>query len=145
MKPYSRLAVALIIVASVCFAQAPASSAIETAGLSNGRRWSRMEINDRLIYIIAYHDGLMAGVFYLGSGTQKEKIARLAEMYPATMTLTEIGVAIDTFYNTPENALISVPRAMSFIAMKAAGVQQAEIDRLLSLARKVAADSFAPK
>jgi hypothetical protein len=129
-----------------CAAQNPPIRSLnaptETGTFSNGRKWKAMQEVEKLVWLHAYREGLMAAIMasYEGRGESfvvaRDLVPKMRGLYPEDLTNGEVGSALDSFYNTPENAPVPISFALQAINMKAVGVEQSKIDSFVAGSRR---------
>ena len=139
MKLY-RCSVALMI-GSSCWGQGtanlPAQSQSETSktwqtgiGMWNGRFWKTLADNQKLIFVFGYSNGANFVVLKTTTNFPDYKEAS-ATLWPSTLTYEEIKLALDRFYDTPENGPVSISGALQVIAARAKGTSEDLIQKFV--------------
>jgi hypothetical protein len=135
----------LIALLSVqCMAQdAPGKTAsLTTMSISNGRRWRVLSDEAKVVWLVAFRDGLMAAFLtscYKANDATTESIASQMRLsYPEKLSYGEVRSALNHFYDTPENGPIPISLAMQVVVESATGVPQSKIDDFISSLRKAA-------
>jgi len=115
-------------------------------GNPNGRYWRNLRIDEKILWLIAYRQGLEDATFdsiqdqhpdadvQTVVGKLKDKMA--ATLYPPSLTVEEVGMSLETFFATPENRPIPIRYALTMICFKAAGMTQATLDEVVSHLRR---------
>jgi hypothetical protein len=92
----------------------------------NGRLWlSLAGKNEKTTFLMAYHDGVAAAAAVASEPNLPvtERLAQvnglLGKCWPISLTIGETQLALDRFYDTPENRPIALARAITMIAFRA--------------------------
>jgi hypothetical protein len=120
-------------------APAHGSDPTVTGTLLNGRFWRPMDDHAKLLWLRAYHEGLMTAFISSPSTVRENLIAQVGNLFPNGLSYGEIISAIDQFYNTPENGPIAISLALKVVVLKSVGVEQSKIDDFVSGLRRDAA------
>jgi hypothetical protein len=127
-----KLVLLLLLLTPLCTAQGIEKDL--TSGFPNGRFWHRIDRMGKLIYVMAFSDGIAAG-----PGTSDERV-KAVEHYMASSNHGELIDGIDKLYEQPENAMLPIVWIMEVFSMKARGATPNEIgDRLASYRKHAAA------
>lgn len=93
----------------------------------NGRAWKVLSDIAKTTYLYAISDAI-----------GEEARAQLPKYIPDGLSRPEVRLAIDQFYEEPENLLIPVFRSLQIVVSRAGGTLQPEIDYRLAIERRVA-------
>lgn len=114
--------------ALLCNAQTPDSH--KTDGMHNGRHWSALTYDQRIIFTEGYGEHV---AFTNTTGCKESAGAE----FPFAATLTEIVKGIDQIYNAPENASIPIIFAFNAFYLRLRGASDFDIAALLRSYRMV--------
>ena len=131
-----------------CTAQAPSGrpseSPFRTAGFCNGRFWKILDERAKIDWLEAYENGVKYAAITFGDISSNQVMAnKIRLLFPDGLTWGEVRIALDRFYDAPENGPISLPDALQIIVMKVVGLQQSAIDKHISDVRQLANKSQA--
>jgi hypothetical protein len=121
------LLAALFLVAVTAFPQN--TDSLHTKNFANGRYWAEMNQGEKLRWIEGYEDGVQ-----FAAAGHKDIQFEAVSCFPAgILTFGEVITSVDRFYSgTPENGPIPISQALCVTTMRARGVQEAEINKLIS-------------
>jgi len=133
----------------VSYGEQSDSASARTGGFCNGRFWNVLDEQTKLAWVEAYSNGVTYAVLTTAvtergadpSRDQAAVAAKIQSIFPS-LTWGEVRKALDRFCDSPENGPIPVPEAVRVLSMKVAGVPQAEIDKRIAHARKVAIETL---
>jgi len=141
MKPDLVILLVLAFWISPCRAQDASSTTAPqtTESMSNGRRWRAMADADKLVWILAYRDGLTIAFIHSRNpdDTREIFISHMRQLFPEKLTYGEVRSALDHFFETPENRPIPIGEALAVVVMTAAGGKQSIIDDHVSELRRI--------
>jgi hypothetical protein len=101
----------------------------KTAGLFNGRGWNMFSQFLKLAFLT----GALEAV-------QVASVTEVAKYFPGTLTMVEFVLAIDRFYEAPENRPIPILYAIRAATMKANGEDPIAFEMTVAAMRKAALD-----
>jgi len=138
-----RILVFLVLLSAVAVAQnadgTPNPS--RTAGFANGRFWRALTPESKLVWLVAYRDGLSWATVMHQKGNNANLSRVINEetnpLFPATLTWEETAASLDQLYEVPENRQIALPNALQIVVLRAAGVAPDVIDRQVAVFRRV--------
>jgi hypothetical protein len=97
---------------------------------SNGRAWSQMDELRKTGWVEGYAEGFRL--------TCNEKSDKPIAHFPWKLSVGEIMRGIDHFYeNTPESAPVPLFMAVTYVALKANGSTESQLDTFAANARKI--------
>jgi hypothetical protein len=142
----------LIATVCACIGQTPASPPVVnhadfwSADYPNGRYWNNLDIEKRAFWLVAYRQGLddtrqnaLVDCYPEAAAqvlSERHK-AIMARLYPAGLNIAEVGMSLDTFFQTPENRPIPIRFALFIVSRRATGVAGAVIDKDVERLRQV--------
>jgi len=103
------------------------NATLQTDGMWNGRMWVGMtgSKNEKTLFLMAYQAGLKHLAIAATFDQSKSSADRLAlanqlveTCWPTTLTYGEIQLALDRFYETPENRPTAISMALSKITAR---------------------------
>jgi hypothetical protein len=116
--------------------QATQSAPAMTKGVSNGRFWREMGDDTKLVWLVAYREGLMRAAAGFTAPPDANAVSEtMRTLYPR-LAYSEIRSALDRFYETPENRPIPIGEGMMAVVMSASGIEQSVIDGFISTLRR---------
>jgi hypothetical protein len=99
-----------------------------------------MSLDEKLTWLMGYHEGLMTALLSAANGAGKDKLdSQMRGLFPDTLTYPELGSAMDRFYKTPENTPVQLCYAVQAVQLKTLGVEADKIDQFLAGIRRDAA------
>lgn len=110
---------------------------VRTAGMSNGRYWKTLSAEDKVIWFLAYADGVAGGAMFFGGGMQKA-----ATILPMQLTPAESREALDRFYDLPENLPLPLSAGIFLVSFKASGAEVKAVEDLTAQFRRAAAGTL---
>src|ERR1700733_8774255 len=127
----------LIMAFSVC---ALSQNTTTTNGLANGRLWKSIQTNSaKSGFLFGYSNGVTYGALsalFDGQPVTAERADSIdhlqKRLFPSTMTLEEVAASLDSFYDPPENAPITIASALEVISARASGADESTIRRIIS-------------
>jgi hypothetical protein len=100
-----------------------------TENWSNGRAWSEMSELRKVGWVEGYAEGFRL--------TCTPKSDKPIAYFPFQLSVGEIRRGIDRFYeNTPENAPVPIFMAVTYVALKAKGSRESQLETFAASARK---------
>lgn len=111
----TRMLVILVFLAMNGLSQTPPQL---SGGMLNGRGWNAYQKAQKASYLMGIHDAL---------GTVKDAPS-LSHSFPTNLSVGESILAVDRFYEEPENLSIMVMGALRVVALKINGGSQVEVD-----------------
>jgi hypothetical protein len=103
----------------------------KTSGFVNGRFWNQLQPMAKVVYLMAFQEGIMAGAGTLDAKT------KTTDQYvdPTAAKYGEIVSGLDRLYKQPENINVPVFEALKVLTMKIRGATKDEIENALSECR----------
>jgi hypothetical protein len=140
------LGIALLMFATVAFAQRPATPEINAP--SNGEDWLRLSSTEKLFWAVGYSQGYRDALDKIdvtsGPGTPCASLAARTERQTSTsgkVSGFELVSGLERFYGDPANARIPVGSAIRIYLLQASGKDQTTIQELIDTARLLGAES----
>lgn len=130
MKRIVVTVIAICLLGGVVIVAQTAPDTNLTNGSPNGRFWSGMSDSHKTAFVYGYASGLRFMSVFPDCTTYTDQFS------PFTLTYAEIVKALDQFYGTPENARIALPFAVGYVARKARGAKQSDLDDLVGKLRE---------
>src|ERR1019366_3925064 len=113
-------------------------AAQQTAGNWNGRFWRSLDHDGKIVFVLAYGSAVQE-VTIAQSGGKLDRYKELIKpFWPTGLTGAEIVLALDRFYDTPENGPITISGAIEVIAQRAYGANDAAIEKTIDELRSKA-------
>ena len=136
-----RLLLLCCVAAPFCFPQAAplapntADSVYHTGGFSNGRSWKVRTWEERIVFVAAYGEGVLATLnttCQTGTHSPDEKASHLM---PDRLSRQDIVDSLNSFYAVAENAPIPIKDAIAVSAMRVEGMDETAIQAWISQVR----------
>jgi len=102
---------------------------LHTAGLVNGRAWSRMDDASKSFYVAGSLDGIT-----MACGSDQWK-----KLFASDLNVGDVVKSLNKFYEEPTNIAIPITGAMSIVKSKAEGASADSIEKATALFRQIAA------
>jgi hypothetical protein len=121
-----KLCLVTIALAGFGWTQDAPNNTLQTDGMWNGRAWVGFTgKNEKTIFLMGYQSGLKHLAIAAAFDQSKPSAERLAlanqlveTCWPTTLTYGEIQLALDRFYDTPENRPMAISTALSTISAR---------------------------
>lgn len=110
----------------------------QTGGLWNGRFWNAQTPALKGYFLIGYAAGAYDAALLIYERAGQDGTPILKELFPSGMTSEEVAIALDRFYATPENLPVVINAAIKIVAQRAAGADEATVQRAIANARRAA-------
>jgi len=108
-----------------------AVSTWRTAGWWNGRLWKTLSASERITFLAGYSDATR--IVATAASPSFERFDKLErDFWPGSLTLAEVCSALDRFYETPENGPISIWDAITVIARRSSGTDEATLQKAIN-------------
>jgi|GEM_PF-4346294 len=107
------------------------ASTWRTGGSWNGRLWKTLGANEHIIFLAAYSDAVQQVT--ISTTEDFQHFSKLSDAFwPRGLGTTEVCAALDVFYGTPENTLISIANAIQVIALRSSGTDEPAVQQVIA-------------
>jgi hypothetical protein len=122
---------------SVTPKQTGETGAMKTHKQLNGRFWKSLNHRKKSVFISGYFSA--TDYIMLLTNKDYQTYKKVSQSFcPPSLNVGEVDIALDRFYETPENTPIPIPQAIWVISERTSGADEAAVQKEITDLRKLA-------